>query len=63
MSAKTKIAIALASVLLTLAGFNLITCGGGFCKLLKTGQEWSELASIPGFHGNPDVIVTANVKS
>jgi hypothetical protein len=63
MNAKIKIGIALAAVLLTLAGFNLITCSGGFCKLLKDGREWSEVASIPGFHANPDVIVTANVKS
>jgi hypothetical protein len=63
MNVKIKIAIALAAALLTLAGFNLITCGGGFCKLLKAGQEWAELASIPGFHAYPDVVVRANLKS
>ena len=61
MTVKTKIIILLAAMAITFLGFNLITCSGGFCKLLKAGQEWTVLAAA-GCQGAPDAMVTASAK-
>jgi len=61
MRVKTKIIILLAAVVVTFLGFNIITCSGGFCKLLKAGQEWTVLAAA-GCQGPPDAIVIASAK-
>lgn len=61
MKAKTKIAILLAAMALTFLEFNLITCSGCFCKLLRSGQEWTQLAAA-GCQGPPDAVVTAPAK-
>ena len=62
MSGKAKILILLAALLLTFLEFNVITCSGSFCKLLKSGQECSQLAAA-GCQGPPDVVVTASAKT
>ena len=61
MRVKTKIVILLAAVVVTFLGFNVITCSGGFCKLLEAGQEWTALAAA-GCQGPPDAVVTAPAK-
>jgi len=61
MSIKTKIIILLAAAAVTFLAFNFITCSGGFCKLLKSGQEWTVLAAN-GCQGPPDAVVTASAK-
>ena len=61
MSIKTKTMILLAAIVMTFLGFNIITCSGGFCKLLRAGQEWTVLAEA-GCQGPPDAIVTAPAK-
>jgi hypothetical protein len=61
MRVKTKIVIFLAAVVVTFLGFNFITCSGGFCKLLKAGQEWTVMAAA-GCQGAPDAVVTASTK-
>ncbi len=61
MSGKAKIIIVLAALLLTFLEFNIITCSGRFCKLFKSGQEWTQLAAA-GCQGPPDVVVTASAK-
>jgi hypothetical protein len=58
MKTKTKVLILLAAVALTFLEFNFILCSGNFCKLLKSGQEWTLLASA-GHSGQPDVVVSA----
>ena len=61
MKAKTKIVILLAAMGLTFLEFNLITGSGCFCKLLRSGQEWTVLAAA-GCQGPPDAVVTASAK-
>ncbi len=61
MSIKTKIIILLAAMAVTFLGFNFITCTGGFCKLLKAGQELTILAAS-GCQGPADAVVTASTK-
>lgn len=61
MKAKTKIVILLAAMALTFLEFNFITSSGSFCKLLRSGQEWSMLAAA-GCQGPPDAVVTASAK-
>jgi hypothetical protein len=61
MSGKAKILILLAALLLTFLEFNIITCCGHFCGLLKSGQERSQMANA-GCLGPPDVVVTAPAK-
>jgi len=61
MKAKTKIVILLAAMALTFLEFNFITCTGSFCKLLRSGQEWTVLAAA-GCQGPPDALVTASAK-
>ena len=61
MSGKAKILILAAALLLTFLEFNVITCSGRFCKLLKSGREWSQLAAA-GCFGPPDAVVTASEK-
>jgi len=61
MRAKTKIVILLAAMFLTFLEFNFITCSGCFCKLLRSGQEWTQLAAA-GCQGPPDAVVTAPAK-
>lgn len=61
MSGKAKILILAAALLLTFLEFNVITCSGHFCKLFKSGQEWSQLAAA-GCPGQPDIVVTASAK-
>ena len=62
MSGKAKILILAAALLLTFLEFNIITCSACFCKLVKSGQEWSELAAA-GCLGLPDAVVTASAKT
>jgi hypothetical protein len=62
MSGKAKIIIVLAALLLTFVEFNVITCSECFCKLFKSGQEWSQLAAA-GCQGPADIIVTASAKT
>jgi hypothetical protein len=62
MSGKAKILILVAALLLTFVEFNVITCSGCFCKLLKSGQEWSQLAAA-GYQGPADVVVIASAKT
>jgi len=61
MSIRTKVIILLAAMAVTFLGFNLITCSGGFCKLLEAGQELTVLAAS-GCQGSPDAVVTAWAK-
>jgi len=61
MKAKTKIIILLAAIGLTFLEFNFIPCSGCFCKLLRSGQEWTLLAAA-GCQGPPDAVVTASAK-
>jgi len=61
MKTKTKILILVAAMALTFLEFNFITCSGCFCKLLKSGQEWTLLAAA-GCEGPPDAVVTASAK-
>ncbi len=61
MKTKTKILILAAAMALTFLEFNFITCSGCFYKLLKSGQEWTLLASA-GCEGPPDAVVTASAK-
>jgi hypothetical protein len=51
----------LAAMALTFLEFNFITCSGSFCKLLRSGQEWTVLAAA-GCQGQPDAVVTASAK-
>ncbi len=62
MRVKAKIFILAAALLLTFLEFNAITCSGCFCKLFKTGQEWSQLAAA-GCSSRPDIVVTASAKT
>lgn len=62
MSGKGKILILVAALLLTFVEFNVITCSGCFCKLFKSGREWSQLAAA-GCHGPADVVVIAAAKT
>jgi hypothetical protein len=61
MSVKTKVIILLAAMAVTFLGFNLITCSGGFCKLLEAGHEMTIMAAN-GCQGAPDAVVTASAK-
>ncbi len=60
MKVKTKIGILLAAVFLSLAAFNLITCSGGFCDILRAGHDWRALAAAR-CHLQSDVVVTAPI--
>ena len=62
MRGKAKILILAAALLLTFLEFNVITYSGCFCKLYKSGQEWSQLAAA-GCQGQPDIVVTASAKT
>ncbi len=60
MKGKTKIGILLAAVFLSLVAFNLITCSGGFCDILRAGHDWRALAAAR-CHVQSDVVVSAPI--
>jgi hypothetical protein len=60
MKTKAKVLILLAAMALTFLEFNFITCTGSFCKLLKSGREWTLLAAV-GHPYQPDVVVTTKL--